>query len=88
MAETCTCRRGGHDGQRACGECSRGRRDPAPRVRVRVRMRGWACGVCAGGRVAHARVGVWQVPDYSSYEVLEERLRVAVLYRSQGFTFA
>jgi hypothetical protein len=29
-----------------------------------------------------------QVPDYSSYEVLEERLRVAVLYGSQGFTFS
>jgi hypothetical protein len=45
---------------------------------VPARKRAQTRGGCAGE----------QVPDYSSYEVLEERLRVAVLYGSQGFTFA
>ena len=41
-----------------------------------------------GGPKGAGDEGRRQVPDYSSYEVLEERLRVAVLYGAQGFAFA
>ena len=41
-----------------------------------------------GGGGGAGDEGRRQVPDYSSYEVLEERLRVAVLYGAQGFAFA